>query len=111
MKDPAGVITINKYDLAGRLKFTINNVDPTDPIKNDDLSDPDGEYQYPPQNSGSGNDIFNLYTRYYYDARGNQIGVVDTDWNITRTYYDLADHPIAVVQNLVIDGKKANEEF
>ena len=37
----------------------------------------------------SEDDIFNLYTRYYYDVRGNQIAVVDTNWNLTRTYYDL----------------------
>ena len=54
VKDSVGVITINQYDPAGRLKFTINNVDPNDSIKDDDLSDPDGDYQYPPQNSGFG---------------------------------------------------------
>jgi len=94
--DPAGVITRNQYDAAGRLVVTINNVDPNN-----------ANVENPPQNSVSENDIFNLYTRYYYDVRGNQLAVVDTDWNITRTYYDLANRPIAAVQNLVINSTKA----
>lgn len=97
--DPAGVITRNQYDAAGRLTLTIQNVDP---------SNPDAEN--PPQNLVSGDDIFNLYTRYYYDVHGNQIVVVDTDWNITRTYYDLTNRPVGVVQNLVINGDKADSD-
>jgi RHS repeat-associated protein/CSLREA domain-containing protein len=99
VKDPAGVITRHHYDAAGRLTITINNVDPNN-----------ANVDYPPQNLISGDDIFNLYTRYYYDVRGNQIAVVDTDWNITRTYYDLANRPIAVVQTLVINSTKADED-
>ena len=97
--DPAGVITLNQYDAAGRLTRTIQNVDPTYTGVGD-----------PPQNSVSGDDIFNLYTRYYYDVRGNQIAVVDTDWNITRTYYDFASLPVGVVQNLVINGTPTSDE-
>ena len=82
-----GVITRNKYDDTGRLLATINNVDPSNP-----------DVENPTQNLTSGDDIYNLYTRYYYDVRGNQIAVVDTDWNITRTYYDLANRPIGEVQ-------------
>ncbi len=97
--DPAGVITRNKYDVAGRLIVTIQNVDP---------STPDAEN--PPQNLVSGDNIYNLYTRYYYDIRDNQLAVVDTDWNITRTYYDLANRPIGVVQNLVINDTPADSD-
>jgi len=97
--DSAGVITRNKYDLAGRLTVTINNVDPSTPNAED-----------PPQNLVSGENIYNLYTRYYYDARDNQIAVVDTDWNITRIYYDLANRQVGTVQNLVINDMPANSE-
>ena len=100
VKDASGVITRNTYDAAGRLKVTIHNVE---------LGTPP-EVQNPQQNLVSGNDTYNLYTRYYYDARGNQIATVDTNWTITRTYYDLADRPVSVVQNLVISETPASSE-
>ena len=98
--DPAGVITRHEYDDAGRLVVTISNVDPNDP----DVESPQQNFDF-----GDGN-IFNLYTRYYYDPLGNQIAVVDTNWTITRTYYDLANRPVAVIQNLVVNGTPASSE-
>ncbi|RPI89239.1 MAG: hypothetical protein EHM40_21185, partial [Chloroflexi bacterium] len=97
--DPAGGITRSKYDAAGRLIVTINNVNPGTP-----------DAENPVQNLISGDNVYNLYTRYYYDPRGNQIAVVDTDWNIIRTYYGLANRPVGTVQNLVINGTPANSE-
>ena len=99
VKDPTGVITRNTYDAAGRLTKTIYNVEPNN-------FDPDNFVQ----NKASGNDIYNIVTGYRYDLRGNQIAVIDTNWNITRTYYDLANRPIGVVQNLVINGNPANDD-
>ena len=78
--DEAGVVTHNEYDAAGRLIRTTRNYDPNRP-QND-------------QNT------YNLITQYQYDARGNRIAVIDTYGVITRTYYDLANLPITVVQNL-----------
>jgi RHS repeat-associated protein len=94
--DPAGVITRHEYDAAGRLTKTIHNVEPTnfDPLNFI-------------QNLESGENIYNIVTRYRYDARGNQIVVIDTNWMIARTYYDLANRPIGVVQNLVINNTPA----
>jgi YD repeat-containing protein len=78
--DEAGVVTHNVYDAAGRLIQSTRNYDPNRP-QND-------------QN------IYNLVTQYQYDTRGNQIAVIDTYGVTTRTYYDLANRPITVVQNL-----------
>jgi RHS repeat-associated protein/CSLREA domain-containing protein len=78
--DEAGVVTHTEYDAAGRLIQTTRNYDPGRP-QND-------------QN------IYNLVTQYQYDARGNRIAVIDTYGMITRTYYDLANRPVTVVQNL-----------
>jgi RHS repeat-associated protein/CSLREA domain-containing protein len=99
--DPTGVITRNEYDNAGRPTKTIHNVNPSD-----------SNSPNPPQNlvSADGKNIYNLYTRYYYDSRGNPIAVVDTHWTITRTYYDSVNRPVAVVQNLVVNGTPAGSE-
>jgi RHS repeat-associated protein/CSLREA domain-containing protein len=86
--DPEGHITENQYDDAGRLTKTVRNPHPTNSQRN---------FQ----------DQFNITTDYFYDARDNQIAVVDTLWKITRTYYDLANRPIHVVQNLVINATPA----
>jgi RHS repeat-associated protein len=98
--DPFGVISINEYDDAGRLTRTINNVQPTG-------FDPDNFTQNLPVNDGK--DIYNIVTRYRYDARGNQIAVVDTNWTIARTYYDLANRPVGVAQNLVVNSPATND--
>ena len=97
--DPAGVITRNKYDNAGRLTVAIHNVNPSTPNE-----------ENPPQNFVSGDNTYNLYTRYYYDLRGNPIAVIDTGWNITRTYYDLVNRPVSMVRNLVVGGTPANTD-
>ena len=89
--DPAGIVTTHEYDNAGRLTKTIQKVHPTITTQN---------YQ----------NKYNITTRYFYDSRGNQIAAVDTLWTITRTYYDLADHPISVIQNLVINNDPADTE-
>jgi YD repeat-containing protein len=44
---------------------------------------------------------FNLVVEYRYDSRGNRIAVIDTYGTITRTYYDRANRPVTIVQNLV----------
>ncbi|HKJ40098.1 MAG TPA: SBBP repeat-containing protein [Anaerolineales bacterium] len=89
--DPAGIVNHNEYDNAGRLTKTIRNVHPTVTTQN---------YQ----------DKYNITTRYFYDSRGNQIAVADTDWVVTRTYYDFANRPVGFVQNLVINNSPANND-
>jgi YD repeat-containing protein len=79
--DPANIVTGNEYDAAGRLTKTIHNVHPTNTTQN---------YQ----------GKYNIVTEYRYDAHGNQIAVINTDGVIIRTWYDLANRPVTVVQNL-----------
>lgn len=79
-EDPLGRISRNEYDAAGRLIRSIQNYDPDRP-QNDA-----GQY--------------NIITKYAYDEAGNQIAVIDTFGRITRTYYDGANRPVVVVQNL-----------
>jgi RHS repeat-associated protein/CSLREA domain-containing protein len=78
--DPTGIVTHNAYDTAGRLIRTVRNYD-----------------SLRPQNDQN---LYNIVTEYRYDARGNQIATIDTYGVITRTYYDLSNRPVAVVQNL-----------
>ncbi|MCC6299252.1 MAG: DNRLRE domain-containing protein, partial [Anaerolineales bacterium] len=78
--NPQGIVTHNEYDDAGRLLKITHNYDITRP-QNDE-------------------DKYNIVTEYRYDARGNQIAVIDTYGTITRTYYDLANRAVTVVQNL-----------
>ena len=79
--DEQDVVTHNEYDDAGQLlKTTRNYVNGGDP-QNDE-------------------DKYNLVTEYRYDLRGNQIAVIDTYGTITRTWYDLTNRPLTVVQNL-----------
>ncbi len=80
MTDAQGVVTHNEYDDAGRLLKTTRNYDVSRP-QNDENK-------------------YNLVTEYRYDMRGNQIAVIDTYGVITRTYYDLNNRPMTVVQNL-----------
>jgi RHS repeat-associated protein len=81
----AGIVTRNEYNAAGLLVKSTRNYDPGHGI-------------------GEGG-IYNLVTQYQYDVRGNQIAVItviDNNTKVTtRTYYDGADRPYAVVQNLV----------
>ena len=78
--DEQDIVTHNEYDDAGRLTKTIRNVHPSISTQN---------YQ----------NKYNITTEYFYDTRGNQIAIKDTYGVITRTYYDLANRPVAVVQN------------
>jgi RHS repeat-associated protein/CSLREA domain-containing protein len=88
--NPQGMVTHLEYDNAGHVIKQTLNYDATRP-QNDENK-------------------YNLVTRYRYDQRGNQIAVVDTYWAITRTYYDLANRPIGVAQNLVINGTPAQND-
>jgi len=78
--DTQGIVTHNEYDAAGQLLKTTHNYVPARP-QNDENK-------------------YNLVTEYRYDIRGNQIAVIDTYGTITRTYYDLDNRPVTVVQNL-----------
>ena len=88
--DEQGIVTHSEYDSAGRLTKTIRNVHPTVATRN---------YL----------DKYNITTEYFYDTRSNQIAVKDTYGVITRTYYDLANRPITVVQNST--GQTIEAEF
>lgn len=79
--DPSGLKTRYEYDNANRLTKIIRN------YLNGGI----------PQNY---QDKWNIVTEYRYDSRGNQIAVIDTNGVITRTWYDLANRPVTVVQNL-----------
>ncbi|RPH68757.1 RHS repeat protein, partial [bacterium] len=81
LTDEQGLVTHNEYDDAGHLLKTTRNYVSSRP-QNDENK-------------------YNLVTEYRYDVRGNLIAVIDTYGIITRTYYDLADRPVTVVQNLV----------
>ena len=78
--DPLGHVTHNVYDDAGRLLSITRNYDTN--------RDPNEDNQY------------NLVTAYQYDLTGNQIAVTDTYGVVTRTYFDAANRPVTVVQNL-----------
>jgi len=78
--DPTQHVTHNEYDSAGRLVRVTRNYD-TNHDQNEDNQ-------------------YNLVTEYQYDQAGNQIAVTDTYGVITRTYYDEANRPVTVVQNL-----------
>lgn len=78
--DEQGIVTHNEYDAAGQLLKTTRNYVPSRP-QNDE-------------------DKYNLVTEYRYDLRSNQIAVINTYGMITRTYYDLTNRPVTVVQNL-----------
>lgn len=80
LTDEQGIVTHNEYDNAGHVLKTTRNYVPSRP-QNDENK-------------------YNLVTEYRYDIRGNQIAVIDTIGVITRTYYDLANRPVTVVQNL-----------
>ena len=77
----AGITTHNVYNAAGRLTKST--------------------YNYNIAYAQNYQNIYNLVTEYRYDIRGNQIAIIDTYGVITRTYYDLANQPVTVVQNLV----------
>jgi RHS repeat-associated protein len=89
--DPTeSVVTHNVYDDAGHLVLTQANYD--------------GDKE---QNTDN---LYNITTHYYYDARGNQIAVKDTYNAITRTYYDAAGRVVAMVRNLVAEWGIDNPE-
>ncbi len=87
--DPAWLVSYNEYDDAGNLLVSVRNY-------NSDYS----------QNH---QDLYNLTTRYTYDALGRQIAVQDTYDAITRTYYDDVGRVKAVVRNLAINGRTIEE--
>jgi RHS repeat-associated protein len=70
----------NFYDGAGRLISTTVNVTTTD---------------YSQNYLG----LYNLITRYGYDAASNRILVTDTLGHVTKTDYDVLNRPITVTQN------------
>ena len=90
--NPAGVITRTYYDALSRPITAVQNLYGqgieigTPPVFN-----PTYPYR-------------NVITDYYYDEAGNQIAVVDTLGVVTRTYYDVANRPEYVVQNLQGQG-------
>ncbi len=87
--DPNDVVTLNEYDAAGQLlKTTHNFVDSR------------------PQNDEN---KYNIVTEFRYDERNNQIAVIDTYRTITRTYYDAANRPVTLVQNLVIGAPATSD--
>jgi YD repeat-containing protein len=88
-KDNAGHITRTYYDVNNRPATAVQNLTgqtidtPTPPSRNPSTPDQ------------------NLRTDTTYDANGNAIATTDPAGVITRTYYDAANRPITVAQNLI----------
>ena len=88
--DPSGILTRTYYDAANRPHCVVVN-----------LVGQGWSVETPPNNCAATEPDENVATRYYYDAAGNQIAVRDPNGVISRTYYDDANRPVTVVQNLV----------
>lgn len=86
--DPAGVITRTYFDADNRpIVVALNLYGQAISVETPPTYDP----AHPDRN---------VLTDTYYDDAGNQIAQVDTLGIITRTYYDVANHPEFVVQDL-----------
>jgi len=98
---PESLTTSNLYDNLGNL---IEQTDSTGLKTRYGYDDANRVIQitrnYDPAHGQNYLDKFNIVTEYQYDSRGNQIATTDTNGIITRTYYDSANRPVTVVENL-----------
>jgi RHS repeat-associated protein len=95
--DEKDLITRTYYDAEGHPVTVVRNLVgqdisvPTPPLYNPD---------FPTRNIRTDTD---------YDAIGNAIATIDTDGKTTRTYYDVLDRPVAIVENLT--GQSIDDPF
>lgn len=90
--DPQGVITRTWYDEAGRPQYVVQNLQNPNNLAIESIPLPD----FNPNNPGQ-----NVRSETIYDpATGNAIASIDTYGKITRTYYDVMNRPVTVVENL-----------
>ena len=83
--DTLGIVTFYQYDAANRLIRVVEN--------------------YKAGKGQNEENLYNITTRYGYDANGNQAVVTDTLGMVTRTFYDELNRPKRVVANYVGDGR------
>ncbi|MFZ6028922.1 MAG: PA14 domain-containing protein, partial [Chloroflexota bacterium] len=90
---PNGQTNWTCYDTAGRVAQTVANA-------SGDGGTP-ASHPCNPAYVKSTDPFYDRITRNTYDQKGNLIAVTDAEGLITRTYYDSANRPIAVVRNWV----------
>jgi RHS repeat-associated protein len=102
---PEAATTVNSYDNLGRLTDVTNDQGVVTHFEYNPANQVvKVVHSYDPTRLQNDENKYNLTTEYVYDTRGNLIAAVDTYGTITRTYYDPANRPVTVVQNLVVNG-------
>ncbi len=94
MTDPLGRASWTCYDAASRIVRTVVNAsgDGTTPV-----TDPCDSANYVPASETDRDRV----TSFVFDEVGNLLATIDPAGTIKRTYYDDANRPVAVVNNLV----------